>query len=195
MKNRIIKGFERIAIKRGFYKATVNELSVSTGISKRTIYKYFRSKDEIVWAVIEKKMELIKSEMDKALIKENPVDILVSFIDSITNSLNVITPIMMEDLKTYYPEIWNKIEAFRTEKMRLLVSSIISGNKEGYFREVSPEIFITALQGAIREVVEPKFILEHGLTPDKAILSLLEIFFCGIFTEKGELINKKITGG
>ncbi|NTW05896.1 MAG: TetR/AcrR family transcriptional regulator [Peptococcaceae bacterium] len=195
MKNRIIEGFERIAGKRGFYKATVDELSSSTGISKRTIYKYFRSKDEIVWAVIEKKMGFIKSELDKALLEENPVDILVSFTDTIANSLNVITPQMMKDIKTYYPEIWNKIESFRTEKMHKLVFKIIGENKEGYFREISPEIFITALQAAIREVVEPKFILNHGLTADKAIISLLEIFFCGIFTIKGELMNKKITGG
>jgi AcrR family transcriptional regulator len=42
---------------RGLYKLTVNEIASAAGLSKRTIYRHFASKDEIIEATIASIME------------------------------------------------------------------------------------------------------------------------------------------
>ena len=46
----------------GFRRTSVDEIASRIGISKKTIYKYFSSKDELIRAVIEQVMEGILIE-------------------------------------------------------------------------------------------------------------------------------------
>lgn len=181
MKDRILAGFKELAFTVGFHAATVDELSARTGISKRTIYRYFRSKDEMVGEVMGEIMASTEKLVDQALASgESPVKKLADIIRVASQNLRAINPMMMRDMQKYYPHIWNRIEKFRAEKARSIVEMLIAGNMQGYFRETVPSVFITALQASIRDVLNPGFILENNLTLDKAMVSLFDIFFFGI---------------
>ncbi len=58
MRERILEGFKRLSRTEGFHGATVDALSSATGVSKRTIYRYFKSKDHLVTAVMEQLMAI-----------------------------------------------------------------------------------------------------------------------------------------
>ncbi len=183
MRDKILSGFREIAYESGFHRATVNELSARTGISKRTIYRYFRSKDEMVAAVMSRIMEEVIENTDKYLNEENPVKAITGFINSINNSLQVISPIMINDLQKRYPEIWQNIEDFRSKRLKKIINNILKNNR-GHFRAIIPEVFVAAVLSSTREVINPNFILKHNLTIEQAINSLFEILFYGIIEKE-----------
>ena len=52
--------------RRGFRRVTSDELAREAGISKRTLYRHFRSKEEILSGVIEREMGRIAALLDAA---------------------------------------------------------------------------------------------------------------------------------
>ena len=55
-KERIVGIATEIFTKQGFSKTTMDELSAKIGISKKTLYKHFDSKERLVREVVEKLM-------------------------------------------------------------------------------------------------------------------------------------------
>ncbi len=192
MKERILAGFKELAFTVGFHRATVDELSARTGISKRTIYRYFRSKDEMVNAVMDEIMLTTGEKVDNALAScKNPVEKLATLIVVVSQSLRVINPLIMRDMQKYYPHVWSRIESFRAEKARRVVEMLITGSVQGYFRETIPAVFITALQAGIRDVLNPGFILQQNLTIDQTITTLFDIFLYGIVSDEARKADYK----
>jgi len=185
VKERILAGFKELSFTVGFHRATMDELSARTGISKHTIYRYFRSKDEMIGAVIDDLTSLVEEKADQALAAcDHPVEKISNLIGVVSLHLRVISPPIMNDMQKHYPHIWDRIEKFRAQKSRKVVEMLMAGNREGFFREIDPEVFITALQAAIRDVVSPGFILQHNLTIEKAITAVFDIFLYGILSDQ-----------
>jgi len=56
-KNELLDTAERLFITRGFQQTTINDIREEIGIAKGTFYHYFKSKDEILDAIIERIIE------------------------------------------------------------------------------------------------------------------------------------------
>lgn len=184
VKERILAGFRELAFTVGFHGATVDELSARTGISKRTIYRYFRSKDEMAGAVMAEFIAAAEEKVNSALSStDNPVEKVVNLVRVVSQHLKVLNPLIMRDIQKYYPHIWMRIESFRAAKARSVVEMLITGNRQGYFRETIPAVFTTALLAGIRDVLNPGFIIEHNLTIERTITALFDIFLYGVVSD------------
>ena len=186
MKERILAGFRDLSFTVGFHGATMDELSSQTGISKRTIYRYYKSKDELVNAVVDDFMAQTEQHFNAVLSSEgNPVEKISSFISTMFQQLKFLNPLIMRDIQKYYPHIWTRIEAFRARKIRSVIENmLLAESRQGYFRETIPAVFMTAILSSIRDVVNPAFILENGLTVEKTARAVFEIFLYGILSDE-----------
>ncbi|MCL6611270.1 MAG: TetR/AcrR family transcriptional regulator [Peptococcaceae bacterium] len=194
MREKILAGFRELAFTVGFRRATVDDLSARTGISKRTVYRYFRSKEEMISAVMEEIMAETGEMVDSALSsRENPVEKLTALVRVVSQQLGLINPLVLRDMQKHYPRVWNRIESFRAEKVRSIVEMLLAGNRQGYFRETIPEVFITALLAGIRDVINPGFILQHGLTVEKTIAAFFDIFLYGIVSGEEDKAGYKLS--
>lgn len=77
-KNEIIETAERLFIKKGYEQCSVNDILTEIGIAKGTFYHYFKSKEEVLDAVIGRTSEIIDKRVnrivnDKKLSPENKV--------------------------------------------------------------------------------------------------------------------------
>ena len=52
---------------KGIEATTMNDIATQSGRGRRTLYTYFRNKDEIYGAVVESELEYISREMDKVV--------------------------------------------------------------------------------------------------------------------------------
>lgn len=52
---------------KGIEATTMNDIAAASGKGRRTLYTYFRSKEEIYYAVVEGELEYISEEMDKVI--------------------------------------------------------------------------------------------------------------------------------
>ena len=184
-RQRIIAACREMAMVRGFSGFTVDDLTARTGISKRTIYRYFNSKEEIIESVLEQFMADVRRSIEQALEKtENPLEKIMNVVLGITQNLRVVQPSVLYDLQKHYPHLWEKLEQFRTRNIQEIFEGILINNDRYFNSNINPKIITTALLASIRAVGNPTFILDNNLTPEETVRSLFTIFIHGIAADK-----------
>lgn len=186
-RERVSRTFRDMAMERGFSRVTVDELAARCGISKRTIYRYFKSKDEMIVTVMEEVMSEIEQGIVSALNSStSSVERLSAAIHAVLRYMKRINAPFLYDLEKNHPHLWERVEQFRARRIQQAFEQILSSDQRGFLKDIEPVIFTTALLAAIRSVVNPRFIMEQNLSPEKTVQSLFEIFLYGIVDEQGQ---------
>jgi len=124
--------------KMGVQKTTMNDIALASQKGRRTLYTYFKSKDEIYMAVIETELERLSDVMSKVANEMLPPD--KKLIKMIFARLDAIKEIVYRNgtLRAYFfRDIW-KVEKARKKfdnKEIILIRNILSeGVAQGVFR-------------------------------------------------------------
>lgn len=184
MKEKIINAFFELSRIRGFHGITVDELAAHAGVSKRTIYRYFGSKEEIIEAALDSFLARMAREIEHVVKTEkNSLNIITGMVRHITqNGQFLFSPMVLQDLRQRYPHLWRKIDDFRAERILLTFQAIIEG-KEQEFRKINPAIATTAFLSSVQAVVNPGFLLDNDLTFEEGIRQLIELFIYGLIKD------------
>lgn len=195
MKDKIVEQSEEKFFKDGFYKTTMDEVASELGMSKKTIYKFFPSKDDLIMAIVKHFMNRMKGKILPALNSDkNAIEKLGELIKILAGVSEKISSKRMEEMKRHFPQIWNEIDSFRTKMMFENITRVIDqGKAEGLFVDYPTSIVMNMLVASIRSVVNPDFILNNNFSIIEAARSAFKILICGIVTEKGkQFLNYKL---
>lgn len=66
-RQKLIDVARELFAKKGIEATTMNDIAAQSGRGRRTLYTYFRNKEEIYSAVVESELEYISREMDKVV--------------------------------------------------------------------------------------------------------------------------------
>jgi AcrR family transcriptional regulator len=187
-KDRILEQTEAKFFRDGFYKTTMDEIAVELRMSKKTIYKFFPSKDDLVKAITKFFMNKMKNRILPVLNSEkNAIEKLGDLINVLAKASERISAERLEDLKKYYPSLWNEIDKFRTEMMFGNITKVIEqGKKEGLFVDYPTIIIMQVLVASVRSIVNPDFILNNNFSIIEAARFAFRIVITGILTDKGK---------
>lgn len=186
--NKIIEHTEEKFFRDGFYKTTMDEIASDLRISKKTIYKFFPSKDDLVKAIAKYFMNRLKSTILPALNSDkNAIEKLGDLINILAKVSEKISATRMEELKRHYPSLWNEIDSFRTEMMFGNITKVIEqGKKEGLFVDHPTNIIMNVLVASVRSIVNPDFIMNNNYSIIEAARYAFRIVISGILTDKGK---------
>jgi TetR/AcrR family fatty acid metabolism transcriptional regulator len=80
-RERILTAAERIFARHGFFAAKVADVAKEAGVADGTIYLYFKSKDDLLISVFERRMQQLLAEIRAAVVhKARPRDQLRAFV-------------------------------------------------------------------------------------------------------------------
>lgn len=163
---------------RGFYQVTMDELAAAAGLSKRTLYRYFAGKDEIIEAVVDNFMERMGAEIDRLIsARRTPEEVMTFILNNLTRvGRIIINPLVMDDLRRHYPHLWKKIDDYRMGRLQQVIPVLLDEGNREFTREIDPRIVATVLVASTQAVLNPEFILSNGLTFEEAVSQLVEFF-------------------
>ncbi|MDD3269512.1 MAG: TetR/AcrR family transcriptional regulator [Syntrophomonadaceae bacterium] len=181
IEERILNACTELAQTRGLRNYTVDELAARAGISKRTLYRYYRSKDEIVEAVLDKFMTRAAAEADLMIAsEESPLTLINHMLHYLfTNGRFIISEPGLNDLRQYYPQLWEKIEQFRSERIAILIQ-LITRERQGSANDIDPRIISAVTMASIQAVLNPDFILGNGLSFEKTAEQLIRFLMSAV---------------
>lgn len=189
-REKLIVACEELAMKkgRGFNNLSLEDLAKEAGVSKRTIYRYFTSKEELFGETVGKVMDQVMKKNMELLASEKNIKAVISGI--LRNVTYLINHQIIADLSTHYPLLWQKIDKLRQDKLEMLMSLLIA-NSEGKMRwRVNPKIFKASILAAMTEVLNPYFIMESGMSFEEVGYNFFEMFMFGAI----EGVNNSIDG-
>ena len=193
--NKIIELIEEKFFRDGFYKTTMDEVASELKMSKKTIYKFFPSKEDLVKAIAEHFMEGVKRRVLPALNSDkNAIEKLAELNNVLAKISEKVPSKRMDEIKTYFPSLWNEIDSFRTKMMFANITKVIDqGKAEGLFIDYPTPIIMNTLVSAVRSIVNPEFILNNNFSISEAALYTFKVVIGGIVTDKGrKIFNKTI---
>ena len=131
----------KVAIERmqqvGIRSVSVDDICHELGMSKKTFYVYFASKDDLVQAILHKHEQKVAHDLDNALSKRTITQVIVEWakIAKSTTKKDLKTPAMMYDLEKYYPQLFAAHKkVMRQTAEKILVRFLEKGVSEGIFR-------------------------------------------------------------
>ncbi|HNP19307.1 MAG TPA: TetR/AcrR family transcriptional regulator [Fulvivirga sp.] len=190
----IIAGAGELFHKYGIRSVSMDDIARHLSISKKTIYQYYKDKDEIVTLALKAHMDHEKLEYGEACKESaNAIEELSRVSKCMRSDFKDMNPSLLFDMQKYHPNAWKLWMDFKNEYIKNhVVENLKRGIEEENFRkEIDPEamaIFrVEQVQMAFDETIFP---------PDKFRLKELQLllfdhFVHGIVTEKGKVLYEQ----
>lgn len=136
LSNDIIQAAYLKFIRFGIRSISINDICNELRISKKTFYKVFPGKEDLVEAVLQYKMTLAKDGFEKIQHNKNAIEALVVIIKELKKHSDNNVSAFYYDLEKYYPTIFIKYTEQKTQWIRTsFESNLRQGIAEGYYRE------------------------------------------------------------
>lgn len=121
----------------------MDDISRKIGISKKTIYNFVATKDDLIANVLEKHLKDDETCINGILTSsKDAIDEMVNISHHVLQFLRNMTPSIIYDLQKYHPKSWQKIETIHfTFIEQTIYNNLIRGQKEGLYRDdLDPKI-------------------------------------------------------
>ncbi|GBF48534.1 transcriptional regulator, TetR family [Leptospira ryugenii] len=182
---KILEFSEPYFIRKYYSKASLDEIASELGISKKTIYKYFDSKESLQVRCTEARIQRINTQILK--IFESQRDFLQK-IDEVSTLMtvkeNLLSAEYFSDLKKHCPKAWKRFqENQNTFIPEILKKTIEEGIKKKFIKkDINIEVSIAVYLMLMRSLIDGSY--EHHIvsrySPNELKQTFNDIFFRGI---------------
>jgi AcrR family transcriptional regulator len=188
-RTRIVAGARRHFLAHGFRGVTMDDLAAELGMSKKTLYAHFRSKPELVAAVLDAKFGELDTEL-QAVEAEYPDDFpaaLGGLLAILQKHAAEVQPAFVRDVQRDAPELFQTVEARRAALIQRYFGKLFAtGRRAGMVRKDVPDhLVIEILLVAVRSIVNPQRLGELGLAPQAALSAIISVVLNGVLTLAG----------
>jgi AcrR family transcriptional regulator len=188
-KKRILEKSHEMFQNYSYSKVTMEEIAHSLGISKKTLYKHFTSKEHVLRELIASVKCEIEEKFEKIFADESSdfIQKLQGVLEVIGENIKRMHGHLTQDLINNHPEIWKGIQEFKRQKSHAQFTKLIDqGIKEGYIKaDTQSPIVVLIYSAAIHEIMVPEVLAQIPLASNQVYHEIIKTLFEGILSEKG----------
>jgi len=185
--NQILEGGFDSVTETGVRAFTVESLAKRLAMSKKTIYKFFPTKEKLIRSIMQFVFNQINSTFNKVMIDEpNPAVQFIKIMETIAKFAGRAPVDKIAELKSLYPDIWREIESFRLSHQDDFFTILNNAQLKGLARDdINMRAASIIYINIINSTFQPEFFLKNDLPIRETIRGFVQIIARGIFTNKG----------
>jgi AcrR family transcriptional regulator len=186
-RHRIVEHAQEQFFARGFMSVSMDNIAAILGMSKKTLYQHFPSKNRLIEATMEE--YIITAIKRYKQIMNSPLE----YVDKLYTTMRLVGKTFMKmgkqyriDLSSRRPDIWRRVDEIRRRTVFSNFKTFVNmGIENGMVKsDVHPEMLLIAYISALQGVDESSVIVNNILSLDDAFESITRIMLDGILTEK-----------
>lgn len=186
---RIVSAAREHFFQHGFHRVTMDDLARELGLSKKTLYASFVSKEALLEAVLAEKFAGVEAALQAAA-RAHRRDFsaaLHAMLAAMHDELGELQPPFVRDMRRKAPHVFKHLEERRARIIHANFGRLLrQGQREGAVRkDVSAELMIETLLFAINGVVNPIKLEQLRLSPRDAFHGVIELILHGAFGKGG----------
>lgn len=198
IKERILQAADDLVMQFGIRSVSMDDIAAKLGMSKKTIYQYFKEKEELVNEVVSAKLSYNQCTCtaDKAR-AENAVHEIFLAIEMIADMMRCMNPSILFDMQKYHPSVFEKFQKHKNEFLLQAIKQNLSrGIEEGLFRpEINTEVLSRFRVESIFIPFSNDFLQHTNLTLMEAEREIIIHYVYGLVTPRGyKLVQKYLNG-
>ena len=166
----ILRVAARVFRTKGYRTATLNDIADEFGFTRAALYYWFKSKEDILVAVIENAGAELLGKMEEAMrLPEPPAEKVARILDSharlVLTNVNIFA-VYLAETKALPARVRDRFEAGERQFVDQLASIIQDGIDQGDFDDVPPKITALSLVGMTNSSVR-WYRRGRGLSPEE----------------------------
>jgi len=186
VRERIISFARDHFLHEGFSKVTLDEIATELGMSKKTLYKYFENKEDLLRAGVEENLRKVAHEIDMiAGSGDSFAEKLARVMMLIGKQMSRLSRGAMLDMQKFTPELWKQIETFRREQIFDKIGRMIAqAREENIFRShVNEKILTLMVINCIQGILNPEVLSQNSFSAEEAFRIIFRTIFEGALTD------------
>lgn len=176
----IIKCSEQLFNSKGL-KFTIDDIAANLHCAKKTIYKYFATKEELLNAMIEHGFDSIyKNKLD--IINSN-----LSYKEKLKKAMIALPPIyqyfdftLLNQLQLKYPLAYKNLVNKLETNWEPIIELINTGQKENIIKDIDIAVLKTMVTATIENYLNTNVLKDNGLTYNQGLEKMMDIIMEGI---------------
>ncbi|MGZ0050863.1 TetR/AcrR family transcriptional regulator [Brevibacillus gelatini] len=181
MQERILQCAQQEIETRGI-RFTMADLARRAGISTKTLYASFPSKEELITRLIADSIEELKASEDRIL-HDPHLDLpekMRELLALVPSGFARTDLRVWYELKRYYPAQWKMVEEVYQEEWEHVRVLLEQGVEAGVFRPVQLPILILMYTGALEQLIDQQLSGRHQMTIGEALDAMIDILLGGV---------------
>lgn len=178
-KKQIINAAEDVFMQKGFDHARMDDIAEETGLSKGTLYLYFKSKEDLITAILDRMFQYEFRQFEALNLTEmNAVDAIWKITDLLTKDilgLQRLMPIVYQFLALAFrnKHVQLALKKYINQYVDILIPIIQRGIDAGEFRQVDAREVAIAMGAMIegtlllwvydKSLVKPEYHIRSGM--------------------------------
>lgn len=172
----------------GIKALSMDDLAGHLACSKKTLYKYFRDKRDLVSQALHSHIDGLEVQMKEMMASNgNAIDMAMAEMQSKHKMLSAINSTVLYDLKKFYPKVFEATHARRRNMIRsVVIHNVTRGMEQGLYREdlnvdAVADLHLALVEDMVRQA-------ENGTLPRPLAEHFKELFtyhIRGIASPKG----------
>ena len=136
---------------KGFHPATMEDVAKEAGLSKGTIYLYFKNKDDLIFSVLQGSLTEGFAELEQILALDEPVKShLLKWVEAMALRMETSTVYLSIGYEFYAlaardEQIRQTLHQYFTDYRTVLSAVIAKGITQNEFRSVDPDLIAVSL--------------------------------------------------
>lgn len=184
----IISSATDMFLSKGFKSVTMDDLASNMGMSKKTIYSYFKTKGKLVAEVTNYLSDVISSGIDYISAQNyNPIEEIYIIDDFVREKIKNDDSSPIYQLQKYYPKIHeNLIKKQFNVANECIVKNLTRGISQGVYRSYLDVNFISRLYFSSAIKIKDEEVFPRTNFSNKELTTnFIDYHIHGIATEKG----------
>ncbi len=175
----------------GLTPVTMDKLAYDLGMSKKTLYHFYESKDDLLQLVLTEYLQHAKDQISK--IQQKPLELIDRLKELWLFGGQIvlaIDPAFKQDLKRFHPELWQEMDLFYQKhlyhEMRLSLEKCIE--RAMLQTHIKSELLLNIYLKGLDAI----YSAEHLDANDKAksIRHLFDLIFLGALSDTSRIVYK-----
>jgi TetR/AcrR family transcriptional regulator, cholesterol catabolism regulator len=188
IETRIVIEAGELFFRHGIRTITMDDIANALGMSKKTIYQYYKDKNLLVQSLTDRILhEQVTVMNDIRKRTENPIVEILLVLEHITGFFSKINPNLFYDLQKYHPHAWYSFKLFKEKE---LIGFIEENLKRGiadelYRKEINVKILARLRIEQVEWGFNTKVFHAEKFSITDVQVNLLDHFLHGIVSLKG----------
>lgn len=185
LKDKIMKKYFQLGMEQGFSKVLLDQVAAELSISKKTIYKFFTSKEEIISACIDDVFTTIDAEVLPIMTDQS-----IGIIEKITRLPEIVAKHLMfftrqqvVEIQRTFPHLWSKVLEQRKLRIERYEALFRVAKDKGLIIDVDPKLIVHFFLVTIEAFTKESFMDEHNISYAESLQMVSRILLEGILSK------------
>ncbi len=184
----ILQAAYDVLIEKGYYEASMDEIAARVGISKGTLYLHFKSKEDLIFMLIEEEIGKFLVVIDQILVQEISVHdrlehILLESYQSIQSGRQFLLALRSIGINRGLIRDHLEEQVSMAGLMRRITNLFDEGKHNGEFDGTVPTPIMVSIFLGLMEIYSNEQSEVNQLSPEQLLKSVSHLFFHGLLTK------------